>query len=327
VTPATSPLVPDPVGELAARLAADDRVVGAVRLAAPIGPLTTYRAGGSAAMLFEPGGIEELRAIGEARRGLDVDVVVVGRGSNLLVADAGFDGVAVLLDDRFGGVDLDLDAAVVDAGGAASLPVVARRTAAAALTGFEWAVGVPGSIGGAVRMNAGGHGSDMAACVERVRVVDLDGGEYVEVAAGELDFSYRHSAIRPTQVVVGATLALRHGDAAAAEAEIADIVRWRREHQPGGANAGSVFTNPDGDSAGRLVDAAGCRGLRVGSAEVSRKHANFIQVDPGGRADDVVALMGEVRRRVADAHGVDLRAETCLVGFDSASVERAGGRP
>jgi len=203
----------------------------------------------------------------------------------------------------------------VRAGGAASLPVVARRTVAAGLTGFEWAVGVPGSIGGAVRMNAGGHGSDMAEALVRVRVVDLGTGEDVDVATAELDLAYRHSSVRADQVIVHADLRLRRGDVAAGEAQLSDIVRWRREHQPGGQNAGSVFTNPPGDSAGRLIDAAGCRGLRVGTAAVSTKHANFFQADPDGSADDVFALMVEVARRVERSAGVTLRAETRLVGF------------
>ena len=130
-----------------------------------------------------------------------------------------------------------------------------------------------------------------------------------------LDLSYRHSAIGASQVVVRGRARPAAGDAARAEAEIADIVRWRREHQPGGQNAGSVFTNPPGDSAGRLIDAAGAKGLRIGTAEVSTKHANFIQADEGGRADDVLALMIEVQRRVLDATGVRLEPETRLVGF------------
>jgi len=196
--------------------------------------------------------------------------------------------------------------------------MVARRTAAAGLSGFEWAVGVPGSIGGAVRMNAGGHGSDMAASLRSVRVLDLATGEAGDVPADALDLSYRRSSVLPSQVVVEAALGLRHGDVAASESQISEIVRWRREHQPGGANAGSVFTNPEGDSAGRLIDLAGCKGLRIGSAVVSEKHANFIQVDPGGSADDVLALMAEVQRRVMDRCGVELAVETRLVGARSA---------
>jgi UDP-N-acetylmuramate dehydrogenase len=181
-------------------------------------------------------------------------------------------------------------------------------------------VGVPGSVGGAVRMNAGGHGSDMAASLRSIRVVDLaageDGAVPATLPASGLDLGFRSSAVRPTQVVVEAELVLAAGDRAAAEAEISEIVRWRRANQPGGANAGSVFVNPPGDSAGRLVDEAGAKGLRIGSAEVSPKHANFIQCDPGGRAADVHALMLEVARRVADRTGTWLRPETRLVGLD-----------
>jgi UDP-N-acetylmuramate dehydrogenase len=279
----------------------------------PIGPYTTYRVGGNAAWFLELDDVDRLLELAAVLSGSGVPVLVVGNGSNLLVADAGFDGVAV----RLGGelAQLSIDETTVRAGGAALLPVVARRTASAGLTGFEWAVGVPGSVGGAVRMNAGGHGSDMAGSVTRVRLVDLRSGRDEVVAAADLAFGYRSSAVRDEQVVVWAELGLEEGDRDRAEAAIADVVRWRREHQPGGANAGSVFTNPTGDAAGRLIDAAGAKGLRVGTAEVSDKHANFIQVDEGGSADDVYALMALVRQRVFDDCGVVLAPETHLVGY------------
>ena len=280
----------------------------------PIGPMTTYRVGGRAALFARIDAEDDLVAVAALVREEEVDVLVVGNGSNLLVSDAGFGGLAVVLGDAF--ASIDVEGAVVTAGGAASLPVTARRTAAAGLTGFEWAVGVPGSIGGAVRMNAGGHGSDMAASLTRVRVIDLRTGDDGWMAASDLAFAYRHSAITADQVVLAAELTLAPGDRERAEAEISEIVRWRREHQPGGQNAGSVFTNPPGDSAGRLIDTAGCKGLRRGSAMVSEKHANFFIADAGGRADDVVALMLEVQRRVLDVHGVQLVPETKLVGFD-----------
>jgi UDP-N-acetylmuramate dehydrogenase len=285
---------------------------------APLGARTTYRVGGAAARLVTVDDDGELAAVAVAVADGQVPVLVIGKGSNLLVADAGFEGVAVLLGDAFAGIDVgtvDDGSAIVRAGGAASLPVVARRTAGASLTGFEWAVGVPGSIGGAVRMNAGGHGSDVATTLTRVRVVDLASGEDGVVPASLLDLAYRRSAVQPAQVVAWAELALRPGDRADAEEEIAEIVRWRRANQPGGQNAGSVFANPPGDSAGRLIDAAGCKGLRIGSAEVSPKHANFIQADPGGRADDVRAVMAEIRHRVFDHAGVVLHPENLLVGF------------
>ncbi|HEX2575812.1 MAG TPA: UDP-N-acetylmuramate dehydrogenase [Aquihabitans sp.] len=291
----------------------DEELAGLVAADVALGPLTTYRVGGPAARFATVATDDDLARVADAVRRTGVDVLVVGKGSNLLVADAGFDGLALQLAGTF--AEVDVRGTTVRAGGAAALPVVARRTAAAGLRGFEWAVGVPGSIGGAVRMNAGGHGSDLAASLVGVRVVDLAGGEDGAVTADALELRYRSSAVAPHQVVAWAELELVPGDRTAAEAEISEIVRWRRANQPGGQNAGSVFTNPPGDSAGRLIDDAGCKGLRVGTAEVSPKHANFIQADEGGRADDVWALMAEVRRRVHASSGVVLHAETRVVGL------------
>ncbi len=282
----------------------------------PLGPFTTYRVGGPAALLME---VRSEADLGLARRAVTasgIPVLVVGRGSNLLVADGGYGGLAIVP----GGLEtltVDEQARRARAEAGVLLPVLARRTAAAGLTGLEWAVGVPGSVGGAVRMNAGGHGADVAATLVRFRFVDLAGGEDGEFGPERLDFGYRHSTVAPHHVVVWADFALGAGDRSASEARIADIVRWRREHQPGGQNAGSVFTNPPGDSAGRVIEAAGMKGARRGSAHVSSKHANFIQVDDGGSADDVVALIREVRERVRAEAGVDLEPEVCLVGFDA----------
>lgn len=297
-----------------------------------LAPASTYKVGGAAALSVVVDDAADLRVLGRAVAETGIDVLVVGNGSNLLVADTGFPGLAVRLGQ--GLAEVEIEGTEVRAGGAALLPVVARRTAKAGLTGFEWAVGVPGSIGGAVRMNAGGHGSDMAASLVRVRVFDLRTGEDGSVPATDLDLGYRRSAIGPTQVVVDARLQLEPGDRESCEATISEIVRWRRANQPGGQNAGSVFTNPPGDSAGRLIDAAGCKGRRHGTAEVSPKHANFIQADPDGSADDVVALMRQVRSAVLEHSGVDLHAETVLVGFgpdplgsaaaDEADVDGAG---
>ena len=291
-----------------------------VRRDVPLAPLTTYRVGGPARWFVEVGSEGELVALAGVLAGRAEEVLVVGRGSNLLVHDEGFDGVAVHLGGEL--AELVVEGTLVVAGGAASLPVVARRSVAEGLTGFEWAVGVPGSVGGAVRMNAGGHGSDMAAVLRGVRVVDLGTGETADMPPASLELGYRRSSIGPRQVVVSAELGLREGEVARGEAELAEIVRWRREHQPGGHNAGSVFTNPPGDSAGRLLDAAGCKGLRVGTARVSPKHANFIQVDEGGSALDVHRLMAELTRRVKERLGVELRPETRLVGFPELPGDR-----
>jgi UDP-N-acetylmuramate dehydrogenase len=279
----------------------------------PLGPLTTYRVGGAAAVFVEVADEATLALVAGTVAGTGVPVLVVGKGSNLLVHDDGFHGVAVRLGEGFAKVAID--GTTVRAGGAVALPVLGRRTAAAGLTGLEWAVGVPGSVGGGIAMNAGGHGSDMAATVRRVRVLDLASGEDDVVPVADLALGYRRSALRPTQVVCWAEFELAPGDAVASEAEIAEIVRWRRDNQPGGQNAGSVFVNPEGDSAGRLIEACGARGLRHGSAEVSPKHANFIQADPGGRAQDVYELMVLVRERVREAEGVVLVPETRLIGF------------
>jgi UDP-N-acetylmuramate dehydrogenase len=295
-----------------------ERLGALARRDEPLGAKTTYRVGGAAALYVEARRAADLRAVAAAVRGSDLSVLVLGRGSNLLVADQGFHGVVVALAGDFAVIDDPIETpqgVTVRAGGGVALPVLARRLAEQGIRGFEWAVGVPGSVGGAVRMNAGGHGADVATSLVHAELFDLATATSSEREVGALELSYRHSNVGATEVVTAATFALRRGDADEARRMIADVVRWRREHQPGGLNAGSVFTNPPGDHAGRLVEAAGAKGLRVGSAAVSEKHANFIQSDAGGRADDVVALIDEVARRVKEQSGVTLRTEVVLVGF------------
>jgi UDP-N-acetylmuramate dehydrogenase len=302
------------------RLADDleSRLPGRVGRGQPFAALTTYRVGGPVAVTVRVGDTVALAAVAEAVRSHRPPLLIVGRGSNLLVADAGFPGLVLLLDGDFESVTAAPGG--VTAGGATPLPVLARRSAAAGLTGLEFYAGIPGSVGGAVRMNAGGHGRETVDVLTEVRVVDLldplapRQGEMRRPAS--LELAYRHSALRPTEVVVDATFASAPDDPAACAARIDDVVRWRRENQPGGANAGSVFRNPPGDTAGRLIDAAGLKGFRVGSAAVSEKHANFFQA--GESADDVARLVDEVRRRVAAATGVVLEPELLLVGFERA---------
>jgi UDP-N-acetylmuramate dehydrogenase len=305
----------------------------------PLGPLTTYGVGGPAALYVEVEGPEDLDAVRAALRqhiagsGTTPAVFVLGRGSNLLVADEGFDGIVLHLGAGFATVDLPEPAdgragATVRAGAAVALPVLARRVADAGWSGLSWAVGVPGSLGGAVRMNAGGHGSDMASCLVRYSWVELfgEGGGTDDV--GRLAYGYRSSSVSSAQCVVAAELAVTPGSVEAEQAAVTDIVRWRRANQPGGSNAGSVFTNPEGDSAGRLIEAAGLKGHRLGTAHVSEKHANFIQADKDGRADDVHVLMAHVRRVVAEQTGVTLHAEVRLLGFgrgDNGPVDGSGG--
>lgn len=288
---------------------------------APVGSLTTYRVGGNADILVEVGNPADLYRVASATRSSKLPVLVLGRGSNLLVADCGFRGIVVSVAGLQEILEIDVTSAVAEASAGVLLPVLARKTAGAGLTGFEWAVGVPGSIGGAVRMNAGGHGSDIAASLIDVTIADLaspDGDAVRVLTKDEVGLRFRGSALEPTIVVLSARLQLSRGDRQSAEREISEIVTWRRKNQPGGQNAGSVFVNPvPGEvSAGALIDAAGLRGLRVGSAVVSEKHANFIQASEGGSADDVRSLMRLVRDRVEETSGYVLRSEIRLVGFD-----------
>ena len=291
----------------------------------PLAPHTTYKLGGPAAVFASPRSIDELRLVATAMRVSELPVLVVGRGSNLLVADAGFAGIAVSLAELADHVELA--GTDVVAGAAVALPVLARRTAAAGLTGFEWAVGVPGSIGGAVRMNAGGHGSDMAASLVSARVLDLHSGHEADIEAPRLHLRFRGSDLADHQVVLQATLSLREGDAATAEATLAEIVRWRREHQPGGQNAGSVFVNPvPGElAAAQLIDGLGLRGFRIGGACVSEKHANFVQAEHGATAADVRAVMEHVRAEVFEQTGFLLRSEVRLVGFADVEPDHREG--
>lgn len=287
----------------------------------PLGPMTTYRVGGAADLFVRARSAADLRLVADAVEASGLPVLVVGRGSNLLVADRGFRGIALSVSEITGEVDIDPAEGLVTAGSSVLLPVLARQTVRAGLSGFEWAVGVPGSIGGAVRMNAGGHGSDMAASLLDVVVVDLvgaDAGRPRTVAASDLGLRFRGSDLAGTTVVLSARLRLAPGDRERGERELSEIVSWRRSNQPGGQNAGSVFVNPvPGEvSAGELVDRVGLRGHRLGTATVSDKHANFIQADEGGSADDVVALMRFVRERVERETGHALRSEIRLIGFE-----------
>ncbi|MBI2168957.1 MAG: UDP-N-acetylmuramate dehydrogenase [Actinobacteria bacterium] len=288
-----------------------------VRRDASLAEFSTYRLGGPAAVLVEPETVDELEAV----RGVlpaPSPVLVVGRGSNLLVADAGFPGVAVHLSGDF--EDVEIEDELVTAGGAVALPVLARRAAAASRTGLEFLVGIPGSVGGAVRMNAGGHGQETREVLEAAWVFDLSpggSGSAVRRAAAELDLGYRHSNLTPWHVVTRASFVTAADDRESCEARLDEIVRWRREHQPGGSNAGSVFTNPPGDSAGRIIDGCGLKGFRIGGAVVSEKHANFFQAEAGATADDVHRLVREVQRLVEEQVGVKLVPELTLVGFSA----------
>lgn len=312
-------------------IAAALRAAGlSVGVDAPFGALTTYGVGGSAALVVETAGQDDAVAVGRvisAHPG--TEVCVIGNGSNTLVADSGFDGVVVRTrppkDPAAFAVEI-VDG-TVSVGAWMPLPVLARRSVAAGAHGLEWAVGVPGTVGGAVRMNAGGHGAEMVDSLVTVRLVSLATGACAEASAGDLALHFRGSALGPSHLVTEATFAVSPPGDHDGEADLAAIVAWRREHQPGGRNAGSVFVNPSPGqgSAGALIDAAGLRGLTVGDATVSQKHANFIQTGPGATAADVVGLMESVQDTVRERTGIVLRSEVRMVGFGAAVTARFAG--
>lgn len=275
--------------------------------------LCTYKVGGSADVFVEIHDVEELSDVSEVVKEFNLDVLVVGKGSNLLVSDSGFRGLVIQLGSGFDFVEITENRLI--AGGITFLPIAARKSAAASLAGFEWAVGVPGSIGGAVRMNAGGHGSDMAESLVTADVYDLATGELTSLDPKAMELGYRTSNLLPHQIVVSATFELEPGDKETSETAISNIVKWRRENQPGGQNAGSVFANPDGDYAARLIDNCGLKGFRIGTAEVSEKHANFIQADRDAKAEDVYLLIQAIQEKVREKTGFELHPENKLIGF------------
>jgi UDP-N-acetylmuramate dehydrogenase len=295
-----------------------DQLSGRAQRNGSVGDLTTYRVGGSATVIVKVESIGDLETV-RRYSPTGTPFLVVGAGSNLLVSDKGFRGVVLRLGEEFSSVEVGEPVGGVSRvilGGACMLPRVARQLVAAGLTGFEWAVGVPGTVGGAVRMNAGGHGSDMAASVRQVSVFNMLSGGPTMWSAQDCGFGYRRSMIQADDVVLFAELELSEAGGHDGQAEISDIVAWRRANQPGGQNAGSVFANPPGGSAGRLIDQCGLKGFGVGSARISDKHANFIQAEPGGSADDIATLIRLVQRRVFEQFAVELQVENRLIGFD-----------
>jgi UDP-N-acetylmuramate dehydrogenase len=280
----------------------------------PLGPLTTYRFGGPARWYAEVGSATDLERVLAARRAAGVDLLVLGRGSNLLVADSGYPGVVVRLGGGLAVVSIGTDG-IVAAGGAVPLPMLARHAAKAGRGGLEWYIGIPGSVGGALRMNAGGHGSDTGEWLLDAEVMDAGTGAITTRDVAGLDLSYRHSNLTDTDIVLSARYRSIARDPAEAEALIREITRWRREHQPGGTlNAGSVFKNPPGDAAGRIIDAVGLKGYRRGGASVSERHANFFVAEAGACAQDIYDLVWAVRRRVGEAVGVWLEPEIRFAG-------------
>ena len=294
--------------EIAARLRG--RLDGRVLLDAPLAPYTTFRVGGPADVLVEAESEDDLRLVASIAG--DAPIAIVGRGSNLLVSDDGFRGIAVRLGRSFRRHDQTEDG--LRLGGAVYLPAAARLCARLGLQGFEFAAEIPATFGGAVRMNAGAHDRCMADLLVSATVIDLATGELRRVPVDDLGYAYRYSNLRPGDIVTEGDIRLEPEDPKVVAEHIASHLRWRRQTQPPGRSAGSVFKNPAGDSAGRLIDTVGGKGLRVGGAQVSGVHANFIVADPDARAQDVWTLIGQIQRLVLDHTGVALEPEVRFLG-------------
>jgi len=273
---------------------------------------TTLGTGGPAAALARPETLDELQEAlaWAAERGLAV--AAVGLGSNLLVADEGFDGLVVKLAGELAAAETDEDRLL--AGGGAANAVCLHRARAAGLGGFEFGCAIPGTVGGGVWMNAGAYGSDWASVLERALVVEAQGSRWLTPA--ELGLSYRRSGLRHGQVVARAEFRLEPKPADEIKATIAELQALRKAAQPTNKRTfGSVFKNPEHElSAGLMLEACGLKGHRIGGAQISPRHANFIENADGARSDDAIALMAEARRRALEQYGVELEHEVEFLG-------------
>jgi UDP-N-acetylmuramate dehydrogenase len=273
---------------------------------------TTLGTGGRARAFARPENVEELQGALDLARERCLPVAVLGLGSNLLVADDGFEGLALKLAGELAQVDVRGELLV--AGGGAPNAVALHRARAAGLGGFEFACAIPGTAGGGVWMNAGAYGGDWAGILERALVVDGDSAEWR--TAGELGLSYRHSDLEHGQVVARVEFRLSPRPQGEIKALVADLQAQRKAAQPTNKRTyGSVFKNPDHElSAGRMLEACGLKGHRIGGAQISPRHANFIENADGARSDHAIALMAEARRRSWEQFGVELQHEVELLG-------------
>ena len=282
----------------------------------PLARLTTVRTGGPADWFGRPGDEESLLAALRWADEQGLPVGLIGSGSNLLVADDGFHGVALKLDGELAAIEREGQRVV--SGGGYRFPSAAAKTAGWGLSGLEFGVNIPGTAGGAVRMNANAYGGQLARVLEWVDVATAAGVD--RRAPEQLGFEYRHSNLREGEVVARACFQLTPADPEEIRATLASMRERRREAQPSGIKTfGSTFKNPEderaeGRSAGQLLEAAGCRGLRHGGARFSEKHANFVENDRGATTADVLELMAEGRRRVHERFGVELEPEVQVLG-------------
>ena len=291
---------------------------GRVQADAVLGPTTWFRVGGPAEVLVRPADVDDLCAF-LAALPLEISVLPIGAASNLIVRDGGVRGVVVKLARGFGGITVEADGVIAGAG---ALDVtVAEHAAAAGLSGLAFLSGSPGSIGGAVAMNAGAYGGDIAGCLDWADVVTRDGVRQ-RLSNAQLGFGYRHCSLPPEAVVVQARLRARPGDRQRIAEDMAAIRAAREASQPVRARTGgSTFRNPPDMKAWELIDGAGCRGLSRGGAQVSEKHCNFLINTGSATAADIEGLGEEVRRRVMAGTGVDLHWEIRRVGVPGARPE------
>jgi UDP-N-acetylmuramate dehydrogenase len=292
---------------------------GRIQPQAPLAPFTWFRVGGPAEFLVRPADAEDLAAFLRALP-LEVPVTAIGAASNLIIRDGGLHGVVIRLGRGFGDIALAADGLV--AGAAALDATVAEHAAAAGLEGLAFLSGIPGTIGGAVAMNAGAYGGDVSQCLDWAEIV-LRSGELVRVPAEHLSLSYRHAAVPPDSVVVRARFRARPGEPGAIAGRMAAIRAAREATQPVRARTGgSTFRNPKGMKAWELIDGAGCRGLVRGGAMVSEKHCNFLINTGSATAADIEGLGEDIRARVRAASGVDLHWEIRRIGTPGRSGPR-----
>lgn len=316
------------VDAVADRLAGSFR--GVVARDRPLARLTTYRLGGNAAMYVEPVDAADLDALADALEAADeIPVLTLGRGSNLVISDRGWPGVVIRLPGAcwswIESAEHD-DVTGLRSGAATSLPLLANWAARRGLAGIEFLVAVPGSVGGAVKMNAGAHGREIKDCLVTVQVFDLMRFQTEDRGRDALGLSYRHSRLSERELVLEATLALEPAGVEEVRDRMDSYRRHRAQTQPGAVqNAGSVFKNPPGDHAGRLVEAAGLKGFRIGGAAVSDLHANFFVAGDDATAQDVFELVHAVRAQVNERFGVELEPEIRFAGEFQTSPEGVVG--
>jgi UDP-N-acetylmuramate dehydrogenase len=278
----------------------------------PLSRLTTVGIGGPARWLARPRTVEALQEAVRFAAQRDVEIVPVGLGSNLLVADEGVEAVVVRLEGALAAAETRGDLLV--AGGGAANAVCLHRTRAAGLGGFEFACAIPGTAGGGVKMNAGAYGGDWARILVRALVVDADGAAWR--TPEELGLAYRRSALRPGEIVAQIEFRLRPRRVDEIRRVVAELQARRKAAQPTNKRTfGSIFKNPEHElGAGRMLEACGLKGFRIGGAQISPRHANFIENADGARAADALALMAEARRRALEEFGVELEREVIFLG-------------